>query len=143
MIVPNQRFSRLFLAMVPAVGIATPLAAQSPLSAVQADGRKVRENPPRPQPTAMPAVKELFTANEQWRPIRWQPTRIVRGSALDFSSFLDAPAGKHGAVVCRDGRFVFSNAAERPARSCWTALRSSTVIPAWPFVLPAVWMAKS
>jgi len=59
---------------------------------------------------------ETFNASDQWRPVHWEPARIVKGSALDFSVFLDAPAGKFGAVVCRDGRFVFENAPEKPVR---------------------------
>src|SRR5664279_2826366 len=64
---------------------------------------------------AAPAVEtnagsvEVFTANADWRAIQWEPARIVKGSALDFSSFLAAPAGRSGAVICRDGRFVFQN----------------------------------
>ena len=41
----------------------------------------------------------------------WSPVKpsagIVAGSALDASALLDAPAGKHGPVVVRDGRLAF------------------------------------
>lgn len=41
----------------------------------------------------------------------WQPFEhkldIEKGSALDFSSLTDGPAGKHGPVVLRDGHFAF------------------------------------
>lgn len=56
---------------------------------------------------AKPFVVE---ANETWLPF---PVKrgIVKGSALDFSeiSGLDAPAGKYGRVVVRDGHFEFSD----------------------------------
>lgn len=43
-----------------------------------------------------------------WMPVR-PSTEIVAGSALDVSSLLDAPAGKHGFVTVRDGRLGFTN----------------------------------
>jgi hypothetical protein len=73
-------------------------------------------------PLAAPAAEtnagpvEVFTASADWQAIRWEPARIVKGSALDFSSFLAAPAGRSGAVICRDGRFVFQNAPDQPVR---------------------------
>ena len=39
---------------------------------------------------------EVFTASADWRAIQWEPARIAKGSALDFSSFLAAPAGRSG-----------------------------------------------
>src|SRR5262249_42535313 len=65
---------------------------------------------------------EVIKANEDWRPISWQPARTVKGSALDFSGFLDAPAGKHGPVVVRDGKFVFADAPEKPVRIYGTVI---------------------
>jgi hypothetical protein len=43
-----------------------------------------------------------------WKPITPSPS-ILAGSPLDASSLLDAPAGKHGAVVVRDGRLTFTD----------------------------------
>jgi len=53
-------------------------------------------------------------ADQDWRPIKWEPARIAKGSALDFSSFLPAPAGKMGAAIIRDGQFVFEDAPDKP-----------------------------
>ena len=54
----------------------------------------------------------VVEANETWLPC---PVKrgIVKGSALDFSAIsgLDAPAGKYGRVLVRDGHFEF---ADRP-----------------------------
>lgn len=54
----------------------------------------------------------VVQANETWLPC---PVKrgIMKGSALDFSkiSGLDAPAGKYGRVVVKDGHFAF---ADRP-----------------------------
>lgn len=65
-----------------------------------------------------PAVqrKEVFQANADWRPIHWQPARVLKGSALDFSGFLDAPAGRWGEAICRDGQIVYKNKPETPVR---------------------------
>ncbi len=41
---------------------------------------------------------------------------ILPGSALDFSHRLDAPAGKYGPVIMREGRTVFRDRPEVPAR---------------------------
>ncbi len=48
----------------------------------------------------------LITENADWKPIR-QEKDIVPGSVLDFSGTLDAPAGKYGPVVVRNGQFEF------------------------------------
>ena len=46
------------------------------------------------------------TLTTGWVPVKPSPG-IVAGSALDASNLLDAPAGKHGFVVVRDGRLAF------------------------------------
>ena len=61
-----------------------------------------------------PVARKTYVADEEWRPIKWQPARIAKGSALDFSSFLPAPAGKMGEAIIRDGQFVFKNAPDKP-----------------------------
>jgi len=48
----------------------------------------------------------VATGTTGWTPVAPSPT-IVAGSALDASKLLDAPAGKHGFVVVRDGRLAF------------------------------------
>jgi hypothetical protein len=58
----------------------------------------------------------VYQADADWIPIRWEPARIVKGSALDFSSFLEAPAGKFGASEIRNAQFVFKNAPDKPLR---------------------------
>ncbi|MGE3819119.1 MAG: hypothetical protein AB7I30_06755, partial [Isosphaeraceae bacterium] len=51
-----------------------------------------------------------------WRPFS-PSTHIERGSALDFSFLLDGPAGRHGRVTVKDGRFHFGEGeGERRAR---------------------------
>jgi len=56
--------------------------------------------------------REDARAGTDWAPI---PTTydVQPGSPLDFSFLLDAPAGKHGPIVVRDGHFVF---AKEPVR---------------------------
>ena len=58
----------------------------------------------------------VLTAGKGWLPFSVKPG-IVPGSALDFSSFsgIEAPAGRYGRVVTRDGHFAF---AEAPDRTC-------------------------
>ncbi|MDB6003807.1 MAG: hypothetical protein JWR15_794, partial [Prosthecobacter sp.] len=60
--------------------------------------------------------RQVFEANDEWRAIQFDPGNIAKGSVLDFSSDLDAPAGKHGEAVLRDGHFVFKDAADKPLR---------------------------
>lgn len=65
---------------------------------------------------------ETFKADEQWKTIDWKPARVIKGSALDFSSSIEVPAGKFGAAICRDGQFVFKNAPDRPVRIYGTVI---------------------
>jgi hypothetical protein len=62
------------------------------------------------------ASGKTYIANDEWRPIHWEPPRIAKGSALDFSPFLSAPAGKFGEAIIRDGQFVFQDAPDKPVR---------------------------
>ena len=50
----------------------------------------------------------VIRAGKEWMPLEAK-TEMVPGSALDFSrlGFHDAPAGKHGWLVVRDGHFEF------------------------------------
>ena len=55
-----------------------------------------------------PPVK--IVAGDDWVPMR-PSAEVKAGSALDFSSIcgIDAPAGRYGRVVVRNGRFEFAN----------------------------------
>ncbi|MBI4978024.1 MAG: hypothetical protein HZC28_11105 [Spirochaetes bacterium] len=49
-----------------------------------------------------------IVAGEKWQPIEGK-IDTEKGSILDFSSTLDAPAGKYGFVVAKNGHFEFEN----------------------------------
>lgn len=67
-----------------------------------------------PLPTA--AAKHLvLSAGPDWQPLAFEHD-VEPGSILDFSHLLDAPAGKHGPLVIRDGRFYFENQPGQRAR---------------------------
>ena len=53
--------------------------------------------------------REVFEASDEWRAIQYEPATIAKGSVLDFSTDLDAPAGKHGEAVIKGGHFVFKD----------------------------------
>ncbi|MDD3119660.1 MAG: hypothetical protein PHQ27_10810, partial [Victivallales bacterium] len=53
------------------------------------------------------AQTQLFIQGKDWPAIVNTPRPIAKGSALDLSSTLDAPAGKYGKVVARNGQFEF------------------------------------
>lgn len=59
------------------------------------------EDIPFPTETA-----STIAVSDEWKPLEMKLT-AEKGSILDFSFLLDAPAGKHGAVTVRDGRFEF------------------------------------
>ncbi len=66
------------------------------------------------------------TDTNGWVPVA--PSReIVAGSALDASPLLDAPAGKHGAVVVKDGRLHFAQGGR--ARFFGVSLLPPTAFP--------------
>ncbi|MDP0497752.1 MAG: hypothetical protein Q7Q73_16240 [Verrucomicrobiota bacterium JB024] len=65
----------------------------------------------------------VMAANDEWQPFLQEPN-VQAGSILDFSSLVDAPAGKYGPVLIRDGHFVFEQQPDRPVRFwgtnlCW------------------------
>lgn len=63
-----------------------------------------------------PKPKEVIDViGDKWQPIEYDQD-IIPGSVLDFSSRLDAPAGKYGPVVIRNGRFEFQNRPGKPVR---------------------------
>lgn len=53
-----------------------------------------------------------MTADDNWQPVEYIKD-IVPGSAMDFSWRLDAPAGKYGPMVIRNGHFEFR---DRPGK---------------------------
>ena len=60
------------------------------------------------------ARSEQKVSTEGWVPIAIPWTdRGADGTALDVSFLLDPPAGKHGFLRCRDGKFVFEEPAGR------------------------------
>lgn len=63
------------------------------------------------------AISEPVTirAGKDWLPIR-NPGFVKPGSAIDFSRFLDAPAGKYGRVVSKGNHFEFENRPGVPFR---------------------------
>jgi hypothetical protein len=46
--------------------------------------------------------------NAEWQPFTYDRD-IITGSIMDFSPLLDAPAGKHGPLIIKDGKFVFAD----------------------------------
>lgn len=57
-----------------------------------------------------------ISAGDEWQAINNDELLVEKGSALDFSFMLDAPAGKHGEVIIRDGHFYFRNKPEQRLR---------------------------
>lgn len=63
-----------------------------------------------------PDVPYEIKAGVLWQKLDTAKT-IAAGSPLDFSGWLDAPAGKYGAVTCNsDGHFVFADAPDKRIR---------------------------
>ena len=59
---------------------------------------------------------KVISAGKDWLPMEFTG-KTVPGSPLDFSGYLDAPAGKYGAVIIdRDGHFAFRNAPDKRIR---------------------------
>ena len=63
----------------------------------------------------------VIAAGAEWQPID-SARDIEKGSVLDFSARLDAPAGKYGPPVIRDGHFVFRDRPDKPVRFYGTNL---------------------
>jgi hypothetical protein len=70
----------------------------------------------RSQRAADHAPPVIFSSGPDWPAIAFTPARIAPGSALDFSGFLRAPAGRDGEIVNRAGQFVAAKAPDRPLR---------------------------
>lgn len=53
--------------------------------------------------------------SDEWQPIPMKPD-IAPGSVLDASALADAPAGKYGPMMIKDGRFVFEKRPNEQAK---------------------------
>lgn len=73
------------------------------------------------------AIPHYIAAGKDWRKIDSFPD-VMPGSALDFSSRLDAPAGKYGPAVIRGGKIVFRSRPEQPVRFYGTNLIGSATV---------------
>ena len=61
-------------------------------------------------------AQSYIAAGKDWLPLEFNGNTVA-GSALDFSGFLDAPAGKYGPViVTKEGHFAFRDAPEKRIR---------------------------
>ena len=74
------------------------------------------EQVPRKQNTPI-----YILAGKEWQPIEYHKD-FRKGSVLDFSNRLDAPAGKYGPVIIRNGKMVFRDRPEVPVRFYGTNL---------------------
>ena len=63
-------------------------------------------------------------AGKDWKPVEFHKT-VEPGSVMDFSYRLDAPAGKYGAVIIKNGKFVFEKRPDKPVRFYGSNLCSS------------------
>lgn len=71
----------------------------------------------------------VIRADQNWKPFRFSKT-IIKGSPLDRSATLDAPAGKYGFVrSSANGEFVFENAPEKKIRFFGTNVCNSANFP--------------
>ena len=70
------------------------------------------------------SMPSYITAGKEWKEIPFHKD-IKKGSVLDFSSHLDAPAGKYGAIIVKDGKFVFEKRPDIPVRFYGTNLVST------------------
>ena len=75
-----------------------------------------------------PEVPVIIEANDQWRPIQHSHD-VEPGSILDFSGFVDAPAGKYGHVVVKGPHFEFANRPGQRVRFFGTNLCFSANFP--------------
>ncbi len=67
------------------------------------------------QPLPAGETPAYIVSGKDWKPFEFRRD-IEPGSAMDFSARLDAPAGKYGPVVIRDGRFEFRDRPGEPVR---------------------------
>lgn len=60
-------------------------------------------------------VPAYIVSGKEWKPFEYRRD-VEPGSVMDFSSRLDAPAGKYGPVVIRNGHFEFRDRPGEPVR---------------------------
>ncbi len=66
-------------------------------------------------------IPVFITEGTEWKPILYKRD-VLPGSVLDFSNTLDAPAGKYGPIMVRNGKFVFRDRPDEPIRFYGTNL---------------------
>ncbi|MGN0827571.1 MAG: hypothetical protein ACI4QD_06520 [Kiritimatiellia bacterium] len=93
----------------------SPKVVTLPLATKQPSGAEDAGNPSPADQT--PARGVTLEAGRGWIPLTATP-EILPGSALDFSAMrpTEAPAGKHGRVVCRGAHFEFEHRRGEPVR---------------------------
>lgn len=77
--------------------------------------------------TAVPrdqSAPYYVVAGKDWKPVEFHKT-VADGSVLDFSGRLDAPAGKYGAVIAKNGDFFFEKRPDKPIKFYGSNLCSS------------------
>lgn len=82
-----------------------------------------QERPPRP-----PDIPAYIVADGNWKPFEYK-REIHPRSIMDFSGRLDAPAGKYGLVVVRNGKFVFRDRPETPIRFYGVNFGGNALVP--------------
>ncbi|MBQ8755841.1 MAG: hypothetical protein IJZ19_12485 [Lentisphaeria bacterium] len=75
-----------------------------------------------------PILPSYILAGKEWKKLEFHKDPLP-GSVLDFSGLLDAPAGKYGPVVIRNGRFEFRDRPGVQARFYGTNICSQAVYP--------------
>lgn len=73
------------------------------------------------EPRRVKETPRYIVNGKNWRPFKFLRD-IVPGSVMDFSNRLDAPAGKYGPVVIRNGHFEFRDRPGTPVRFYGTNL---------------------
>lgn len=58
----------------------------------------------------------VYKADKNWKTIDWIPLTFIKGSALDISSSIDAPAGKYGGIYRKGDNFYFKEKPGKPIR---------------------------
>ena len=74
------------------------------------------------------APQQITAESDIYKPIEFKRP-FKRGSALDMSWVLDAPAGKYGRVMARDGNFFFEKAPEKHVRFYGANICMSCAVP--------------
>jgi len=74
------------------------------------------------------ANQQITAESDVYKPVEFKRP-FKRGSALDMSWILDAPAGKYGRVIARDGDFFFEKAPEKRVRFYGANICMSCSVP--------------